>query len=68
MSSNQRRGAYGISVGQTDSRFSGPERPITDMAGVHELYRFDAFFVLMFAAWAHRRFKPESPVSDIAEH
>lgn len=36
---------------------------IVDMAGVHELYRFGAFFVLaivlMLAAWAYQRFRPE---------
>jgi len=36
---------------------------IVDMQGVHELYRFGAVFVLalllMSAAWAYQRFKPE---------
>ncbi len=41
---------------------------IVDMAGVHELYRFGAFFVLavflMLAAWAYQRFRPERTDTD----
>ncbi|MDR2644308.1 MAG: hypothetical protein LBC74_16120 [Planctomycetaceae bacterium] len=37
---------------------------IVDMAGVHEIYRFGAIFVLAIfmalAAWAYQRFTPES--------